>query len=298
MRRLLFLVFAVMLSAAVVLMFGCSDSTSSKKETGDPNDPEFGIVSEIAGEGNFMFNMLLLDFSTELLDSIPDAIGKPGAGKFAVATDDIDSILIASYVYSNYWHIFSFSVYVAEDETEFAFTGIDSLRLSDAEGYVQYDIETVTKMEIRAHFDIDFYDDEIEGEMAQHAAFTLTAVGEDYTIDGSSYDSLLISGLVGEGSCAIGMNFEQDVDNVLIDYMVEEYGYCPLQGEIDLNLGVDFECEAPADTLNFSGDWWINFVFDNGNINAIYENETTRWVYSGQCRGDVTAKPGWSSVFD
>jgi len=303
MKKLLWLGFALMFGAAMVFMFGC-DSTSSNKETGSLDDPEFEVISDIAGEGNFVFDMLLLDISFNLLDSIQQPLPVGRAGKFSAVDDDVTGLEIINYKYSNFWHIFTCSVFVEEidypDTSTFSFTGIDSIRLANDEGYMRYEDMTTNAIDIHAHFQIVVESPDVMGEVAQHAAFHLAAQVEDaYTIDGSSNDSIMVAGMMGDAECEIGLYFDQSIDGLLIDEAVEVDDVCPLQGEVVLNFTVDIFCvaENPAETLDVSGGWWAKFVFDNGFINAVYENETTRWTFSEQCR-EAVGKRGWTSVFD
>ncbi|PKK82286.1 MAG: hypothetical protein CVT49_14530 [candidate division Zixibacteria bacterium HGW-Zixibacteria-1] len=301
MKRLLLLSIAVLLGLTLIFMSGCGgsdDPVSSTKTTGDPNDPDLAVIETLAGDGNFIIDLQLLDLSFNLYDSIPES----APGKFSTVNSDVSNIIISNYEYSNYWHIFTCSAYVEEagdyDTTWYAYGGVDSIRASNDDGYMQYPDSTTSGLNIRAHFGVNFEGIPISGELANHASFDIATIDSlSFILDGLSYDSIMFVGFNDSGTCELGIYFYQGIDNLLIDEAVQtDVNACPPQGTIGLNFTVALACQgtSEADSLNVNGSWLANFVFDNGLVHMTYENETTRWTGTEECGGTI-AKRGWLS---
>ncbi|MEW5924753.1 MAG: hypothetical protein AB1746_12270 [Candidatus Zixiibacteriota bacterium] len=299
MKRLLLSGIAILAVIGLISLLGCgggSDTVSSTKTTGDPDDPSLAIIENFAGEGNILIDLQLLELSFNLYDSIPQS----APGKFSTVGEDISNIIISNYEYSNYWHIFSCSAYVEMveglDTAWYTYAGVDSIRVFNDYGYMQYPDLTTNGLNIRAHFGAGFESFSISGELANHAGFDVIALDSiSFLIDGLSYDSIMFVGFSDSGSCELGMYFYQGIDDLLINEAFQnDPNACPPQGSLALHFSVDLSClgTSEVDSLNINGNWLANFVFDNGLIHITYENETTRWTSTEEC-GGITAKRGW-----
>lgn len=305
MKRLLLLSLAMFIGIGLIIVSGCSDDdddnpSSSGKTVGDPDDPRLEVMEDFSGQANFIIDLQLLGISFELYDSIPDA---PPVAKMSMPNQDINisNLQIENYLYSNYWHIFTCSVYVAmvedNDTTWFTYDGIDSIRVYNAAGYLHYPDESVIGMNIRAHLNAEFEGVDISGNIGNHASFDLNAIDlSSVLLNGLSHDSVDYIGVGESGTCDLSMYFYQGISDLLIDESVlGSSGGCPPSGSVGLVFTVNLDCEGTDedDSLNIDGNWMANYVFDDGSIHITYENATTRWTYTGQCGDDGTTKWGW-----
>jgi len=306
MKRLLIMSLVALLGLGLVVMGGCSDD-DKELQTGSEDDPEIQFVGDIAGEANFQLNLQLLDLSFALLDSLD---GGPVAIPFKSAVgaaDGIGYINITNYDTANYWHIFQCSVTVNDfGGSYFAYKGIDSLRFGDGSGYMYIPDESVTSLNIRAHFGVGVYmegDDEFASiEAASHGLLDLSGSydSDEFTLNGHAYDSLDFVISNDSGTCNLGMYFNETINDLFLDYDVMEFGVCPPDGDINLNFFVNLACTGnipEVDDLNVNGNWSANFSFDDPYVNMVYESPTTRWTFNEQCRGYDAAKPAWMNAF-
>lgn len=313
MKRLLLLGTALIFGAAIFIMAGCSDDdpASTEKVTGDPNDPAFEVIGDIAGQGNFMMDMNLINISLGLYENMYGDADKSALKQSAEMVQDF-AINYLVYDTSNYWHIFECSVLVYDieedydgyewtyDTTFFSYAGIDSLRFSNNDGYMYIMDSSTNAANIRAHFHVDFEGGDQYGEFGNHGRFDLTEETEySYTVSGTSNDSITMSGYTEtQAFCELHMYFDQTITELLIDEIVEADEGCPLSGSVDLAFNVGLECtgDNPSDSLVVGGNWWADFEFDNGYLHAVYEDETTRWTINEPCREMITRR-GWTSAF-
>ena len=71
MKTVLFVAGILLTGIGLIVISGCGDDdpTSPVELTeGNPNDPAYEIVSDIIGQGNFEFDLTLLELSFGLLD--------------------------------------------------------------------------------------------------------------------------------------------------------------------------------------------------------------------------------------
>nr|MBN2278826.1 hypothetical protein [candidate division Zixibacteria bacterium] len=304
MKKLFILSLTILLGLGLVLISGCSDDDDDGLKTGDPDDPEIEFVSDIAGQVNFQLNLQLLDLTFGLIDELS---GEPRKvpGKLGVASGaQINYLHIIDHDTSNFWHIVTCSVEVTdEDDVFFAYRGVDSLRFGDGTSYMYEPDETVTILNIRGHFNIGFeFTDEDEttsGEIGSHERVDLSGVfgADEFTLDGHAYDSLDFEISSDSATCDLAMYFSETINDLFIDDAVTENGDCPLDGDVSLNFTVNLACtgEDELNDLDVNGQWSASFEFDNGTVDMVYENETTRWTISEQCRNDV-AKHGFKQA--
>ena len=305
MKRLFLLMLTIFLGAGLVFLVSCGgddEPTSSAKKTGDPEDSTFLAIQELVGENNFNMNMMILGLNFELIDSIPSP-GK-AVGKIAFPMQiQSDYIKITEYHASNFWHIFACSVLVISDEVSFSFKGIDSLRFGTADGYAYFpDPDSITSLNIRAHFLINMaVGNYMSADMRIHASYDLTGTyGGDFTINGLERDTIdmavtYINNVPDTINCSLGMNYGETITNLFID-SVANSGGCPPSGSVVFNLNLDLGCDgsSPLDSLDIEGNWLASFTFANDNVTRVYENATTRWTVTEQCRG--IGKQGWAKM--
>lgn len=289
----------IMLGAGLIFMLSCGDddTTSSDLKQGDPNDPAFQIVSALTGEGNFEFNLNLLEISFDLIERQFPVIKR--ASKRTVSDQGGLDSLKYSYSTSGYWHIFACTAYVTdEDMTYYYFEGIDSLRFADDEGYVYHPVlDEATSMNMRAHFAVTIEGADVQGHIHSHGALDLdgSVDTEDFTVNGQSADSVELLITEDTASCIFAMYLNQTVTDVFIDAVVQNGEGCPLSGSINLNFSITAECEGvgDVDALGVEGAWAARFIFSQGSMTATYENATTRWTVTEPCRDSGAARLSW-----
>ncbi len=293
MKQLFILSMACLLGFGLILVSGCSDD-DDERTTGDLEDPNYEFISDIAGDVNFQMNTQMLELTFELIDELSRK-EKITPGQIAGAEKiDVGYFDIIDYDTSNYWHIVTCSVEVTdEDDVFFAYKGIDSLRASDASSYT-YDIdESVTSLDIHSHFNVNLEfseeDETTSGTIGNHCIFDLGIIDQEdgeFTLDGHAYDSLDLEITSDDGTCDLIMNFSETLTDLAIDSLVMDEGQCPFDGRISLTFDVSMACTGDDELsdLDVDGNWSASFVFDEGMVNIVFENATTRWSDSDQCR--------------
>jgi hypothetical protein len=268
----------LLLGLGLVFIAGCGDDDSTSSEgltPGNPDDPTFEMVSDNVGEGNFDFDLLLLEVSFGLLDEHFNSGGSPKLA--AVASDVI--IYSLQHDSSGNWHIFTIDIELLEideydDTTSFRFQGVDSLRLGYPSGYsYQLDTLSVTSLDMHAHYDVEF---NAMGEWAtikDHALFTLTTGGGTelpYTINGSTHDTVNVALESDSGSCEASMYYHQTLTNLVLDSVVTEDDGCPPAGTVKFVFSAVVDCQGTDeyDFLNIAGNWVITFVFADNMVKA------------------------------
>ncbi len=305
MKRILFLGGFLLAMIVLVSFVGCEEDEDDV--TGGVVDTaRFELVSEMFGEGIFSYDQGLLDIAFNLIDSIPEPTRSPHP--FVAGSSDIDSLVIATYEYSDFWHIFTLTATMIEwyDEYEadtFYFEGIDSLRFGDGTEYMQYPNSTTTELDIRCHFAASIASGpEFGVSMGSHASLDLTGEYEgDFTVNGNTSDTIAIYISEELDTCAIGATMSQTFTDLLFDSLAQYEESCPPSGSIVLNLGLTVECTSGGevlDSLNIDGNWQISFVFSNRYVTGTYNDGTSSWSYTGYCGPDQVTSPIWHGVAD
>ncbi|MBN2227876.1 MAG: hypothetical protein JW763_11005 [candidate division Zixibacteria bacterium] len=294
MKKLFVLSMAFLLGLGLILVSGCSEDDENGLATGDPDDPNYEFVADIAGPVNFQMNTQMLELTFSIVDYLGSrATITPGqlTGTEKIGADYFEVI---DYDTANYWHIVSCSVEVTDDDgVFFAYMGIDSLRLYDGSSYTYVADADVTEMDIHAHFHVNFEfsedDETTSGSIGNHCLFDLDIIDYndgEFTLDGHAYDSLDFEVTNPSGTCDLTMGFRETVTDLYIDPLVINEGYCPLDGSISLVYGISMACTGDDELseLDINGNWSASFEFDGGTVNFVYENDTYRWTGSDECR--------------
>jgi hypothetical protein len=288
---------SVLLAVGMTLLFSCGsddDGTSSDLPAGDPNDPDFLFISSLVDAEMLSVNMIFIDLAMALLDSIPE-VGK--IAKPAAQNQDFEQIIITSYTFENFWHIFELSVSGiggAEEGVDSVFlAGIDSIRFEGVSGPMQYpDSLLTTIMKLRHHFEADAYAPEGQLGITDHGWLDLA--GEfmgDFTINGGTSDSLYAD--VDDTSMTIDLNMtmNQSIDDLLIDSMVQNEDVCPGSGSAGLVMTIDLEMATvnvePPESFLLQGQWTVDFVFHSDRtVTITYTDGQSQWIVTEDCGGD------------
>jgi hypothetical protein len=295
MKARLFVALILLLGFGLILIPGCGkdDPTSPVELTeGSLNDPTYELVSDIVGEGNFEFDLTLLEISFGLLG---EHFGSGGARKLAESADDTLIINSVSHDSSGNWHIFTIDIEVLEmdeynDTTSIHFLGVDSLRLGYPGGYsYEFDTLTITSLDIHAHLNVEYNSMGDWATISDHAFHSITTDGgADFplTINGSTYDTLDVSLETDSGFCEASVYCHQTLINLVIDSLVMDDDACPLSGAAHFDFSLIVSCQGTDeyDSLSLAGNWSAGFVFEDNMVKSRYENQTNYWTAEFQCR--------------
>jgi hypothetical protein len=257
------------------------------------------MIDAIFGEGYIGFNNQMLGLSMALVDSIPVplAVSKP----FVVSVEDDNPFdqIVFSYNWDelNYWHRFNVSAYAEEEGEEgtntYSYAGVDSIRFENASGPMRYPDETTTIMKIRWHFSTLVTADTDEIEVTNDASLDLEGEYDgDFTVNGSSNDSLDISMGESQSTCTIAIGSVQTFTDIEMDEAARFGADCPADGRMDIDASIAIDCEGQGgegefEELSISGDWDISYEFDSSGdtrqVTITFIDGTTRWINTVDC---------------
>jgi len=285
-----FILLISMLSLGVLIVNGCSDS--STKTEGSLSDQEFILMDQIMSESMMEFNIEALRLSLNLTDSVGMMAEKPrplfGLNK---PNDDILTISELSYQYDpdNYWHIFTITASVISSdfgETDsLSVSGVDSIRFRNDGVLTRFPHEDSTdEVQSRVHFDMDAFGSLGETfSFMHHASFDITGGQFEldiFALDGATSDSVDVSFDDYEGlSCDIFLNANQVFTEILFNGDLE----CPESGNVSAAAIVDIACSDSTESFTLDGTWTADYTFDGDSVSVVVESGNTRWTYSEAC---------------
>lgn len=281
--------------ACALILSGCSDDDDDDNNgivNGDPNAPEIMLMDGVMGEGALTMDGQIIGVSLALINAIFEG---GGAGKIS-ADNAFEDFITFDYAYdtANYWHIFTCSIEVVDDDDFIRMVGTDSIRFTLG-GYVYYPMGMPTDIDIRAHFDTDVEAEEAEVEFAQHAQMALSDLSdlnedmepEEMVVNGSSIDTMDVTVTEIDGIdttiCDLFVTQTQTIVDIVIDTMVTYYDNCPLGGAINISANASIGCVG-EENFDITGLWTASFVFAEGGMTATYETGNTRWTFTEDCR--------------
>lgn len=283
MRRFLFAGSACLLLGVVAVFSACSDTTTNPLPAGDPADPDFQFVEDEVSDQVFDGVDLSLEFSTELVDSIPGASGiRTGLRVHAAAYSALvfDSL---NYSFINDWHVFDFWGYAVSESLEDTVdvSGVDSIQILAAGVPLQVPDSSTDQISFRAHFS------------AANRAGTATRDGvhridlgrtdpqtEVTNIDASAQEVFTFAHTTDSGTCDIGVNVDFTADNVVIDFAADD---CPQSGTISIALALSADCSGGGLTLSVDGNWSIVGTFNGDTSNFTYSDGEHVWSGVDSC---------------
>jgi hypothetical protein len=286
-KRLIWLVLLILIAMGLVWLPGCDkETTSSQLKKGDTTDAGFQVMKELLGDGVMGQDQGMINIALELTNQIPGAL-TPLSAPFKHSAAG-DSIVVYSYIYAQYWHVFACSVFVSSNNDFFLFTGVDSLRFANANGLVRYPDSTVTAMNIRYHFLVAAELGASSAWMNDHGSWDITGEwGNFMSIDGHSADTVDFHLVKNDTAyCNIEMNVGQTINHLYLDSVALDDKGCPPSGSISMTSMLTMECvNVPnADSLNVEGHWTASFTFRDPNMTAVFSNGTTLWTVTEECR--------------
>ncbi len=296
MKRLFLMVSPVVTVVALAWFAGCSDnSTESIVAPESQHSSDSTFITSLFGDDD-LFGTAFESYSVSfaLLDSIPggSAPKRSGAIKALDDGDEVTITAIASYNYSNGWHIFTFEGTVVNVTTHDTvdISGIDSVKVIEDGLPVQFPNETtvIDELHARTHVDMDDRAGTAHGDLHHAVEFSISNVGDDtiLTIDGSAHDSL--SGSDGDAgdTCELVLTIDQTITNLQIAAESQD-GDCPLTGYVAATVSMDINCTSGSQTtLSISGTWSITATVNGDNtVTITYTDGTTTWATTEPCTG-------------
>jgi len=286
-----------------VFMFlaGCDNaSTDPKLQTGDLNDPEFEQIDALFGEGFTDMTGSMLDLTFQLIDSIPAPVGIAKPAVFATdgGLDNLD--FTYSYNAETYWHVFTVSASSSEDDgfggtytTDFS--GIDSVRFSGAQGYIQYPDDGATGANIHWHIDAEIQSTGTQFTYDSDALIALAVADlNDFVVNGTSSEDIDLAVADGESACVLSIGTDQEYTDVYVPTS-ESGSECPSSGRIDVSASLLLNCEGDTpegyDELSIDSNWDIAYIFDDGTITVTYSDGTTQWTTTQSCGYEESYSP-------
>jgi hypothetical protein len=283
MKRFLIAGLACLLLALLSLFSACSDTVTNSLPAGDPADADFQFVEDEVSDQVFDGVDLSLQFSTELVDSIPGAAPlRPGMHVNAATYSALvfDSL---SYSFTNDWHLFDFWGFAVSESLldTVDVSGIDSIQILASGVPLQVPDESIDQISFRAHFS------------AANRAGTATRDGvhridisrtdpltEVTNIDGSAQEAISFVHTDTSGSCDIDVNVDFSANDVVIDFAGND---CPQSGSVSIALALSADCTGGGLTLSIDGNWSVMGTY-NGDIgNFTYSDGQNVWSGVDSC---------------
>ncbi len=164
------------------------------------------------------------------------------------------------------------------------------------------DTNTIITLDIRSHFAVEMSFNSDTVNVNSHARFAIqTPGGTDYplTISGSTADSATMLVESDSGSCELDIDYAQTINSIVLDSLAMDEDECPQSGNIALTFNFDLACVGTDEynLLNIDGGWTATFTFANDMVNGRYENPTTYWTFSEQCRGYGAVAKRWARPY-
>jgi len=291
MKRWIILLLLAMAAIGLLLAAGCSDDDDDELLAGDPNDPNFeGIVDIADGAAEMQVDAVMVNFA--LMFELEDNKQSQSEHYAEIIDQNHD------YNAASGWHVFEFLARVVDCEDEFycdttLFLGLDSLRLVDTAGaYMGYtpDPNEVAEMQMRGIFDVT----ESDGPVVRDTiAFVLT---------GDFYGPLVLNGTAhgafedqeaDTSGCAMNGTFAQTFNNLAVDidlFFGEMDSECPSAGSIALSMSFGATCEEGGVVPEYfmTGNWTVNYSFGGGQVTLTASDGTSSWSFTDWCGPDPT----------
>lgn len=284
---------ALGLAAVAMVATGCSDSdtNSNPLTTGDNNDPDFQFVEQEVFDIAFDGIDVSLELSMLLIDSIPGAAPtRLHHGADAAFEGDL-VITSYDYNYTNGWHVFQVTGYIAQafPVDTFDLEGSNSIQiLADGVPQVEPD-ETTDGFDYDADFDVwsRASSDSISGNHSVQVRMVegLTFMME---INGTLLETVRFTHSDQSGSCDVNVQSSLAASGIQMDF---ESDGCPLEGSVTASMSYTFDCQGGRDNpwaLAGSGVWTVTGRYDGVNESYTFTNGTNVWTTSEPC-GDGPA---------
>jgi len=284
------------------LTLGCSNDSTTNNPliVGDTTDVGFQFVQDMFGQGDLEGSFeISADISFELLDAqFPgwEGTAQPLRQRQSSALEDSTIIGITNYMYSDGWHIFTFSATILVNlDTALTLSGIDSIRVrANGIDLVQPD-STADELFINAHFEvfagsIEFFS--YSADHSLHLTANFDAINPNLVIEGSLSQDLTAqineyTGTDSAVSCAISVALSETITN--LTFPVDSLGEpadCPSSGSLSASALINVSCSTASglDTLSINGGWTIQTtVQTSGDFTVTYSDGTSTWTTTVPC---------------
>ncbi len=262
---------------------GCSSSDKpATSYYGSSNDSEFLLVqSEVSDVVDSTINFILSGFESiavvpsadqytqdSLTDTDTDVIVNfgPGAG---------DSVIV-SYIYSNDWHILTFSDLISD----YAIFFNDSVQFRDISGTPQQDPENIDQLSFKHIWSSDASD--------QSVSHTDMSGSFDYVATNLSTSKATFNGTFGweankkivTNDSIVSIDLVSSASIISIEIQKTSSGWltgCPSSGSMIIELEMTYTKDNDTPVVT---DWIITLSFNEGVITTTVRRGDTIWSYS------------------
>lgn len=282
--------FVFVIVLGLFFISGCEEKSTSPAIEGEPDDSGYETMSDL---NELTFEAMKIPF--DLTDTVM-AMGGSSSQLFKahkVSTEVLDYHRL-EYTYSNFWHIFSFSVVLIiteEGQTDsLQISGVDSLRYKNSGTIVQYPDELLTdEMDIRQHVNIMAYF--AEGGVLQitdHAdinVITDSFAGEVITLDGTITDSVAVN-TEESGMQLMDCEMELTSTQTYNDLVIDETQECPTSGSVGMSAAFSIDCVGDEGSFSIESTWIATYTYSNGTISIDIYSGGQHWQSTSIC-GEV-----------
>lgn len=282
------LVFVIVLS--LLFISGCEKNPTTPAIEGEPEDSGYETMDDLNG-----ISLDVMKIAFDLTDTVMAMGGSsPPLFKAHKISTEILDFRSLEYTYSNFWHIFSFSVVMViseEGQTDsMQVSGVDSLRFKNSGTIVQYPDELLTdEMDIRQHVGINAYSaDGVLLQIIDHADINVTAeslTGEVITLDGTITDSVEVTMDEPEMQFVYFCGMELNSTQTYNDLVIDETQDCPASGSIGISALINIYCIGGEDAFSVESTWTATYTFSNGTVSIDIYSAGQHWQSSTVCGG-------------
>ncbi|UCC43972.1 MAG: hypothetical protein JSU65_12800 [Candidatus Zixiibacteriota bacterium] len=307
MKRLMFMGVLIGGLAAMIIVAGCSDDSTTgptDKVTGDPSDPELAFFMAGFESSDLYFDTLLVNMFT-MIDSVQNDPQYPSsATRFSVPTTHAsppDSVVLTYHAESEFWYFYIGSVdtvFAGTDSQDvITFVIIDSVQFMHGDLAAQWpDSALLTGINQGARMTVTTESQAVGIEAEQAIALTGEIVEQgDVTINGSQSFTIGIN--LGEVSCEFATTLSSTFTDVQLNIAAFNGGACPTAGTASHAGAATITCTG-ENSGTFTDSWTVVQTFHVDYISYVVENSTTHWEFNEDCSRGVISAPGYRDLVE
>ena len=305
MNRTRLTILTIILGGLLLFLLGACSEDESPLTSDNLTQQQTDSSLVAASVGDRLFDTPLQ--SIELSGALLEQQGVMSSGRSAAtrAASDGDEIVIsavASYEYTNGWHVFDFEALVVDTESNdtVEVTGVDSVQVlvNDQPQFVVPEGVEPDGLKARAHLDWDVLTGDASCDLNHR--IDVDAAPQEFdtivTINGTIHDTLHGVESTDTLECALDVSYDVVVTNLQISAAAGDDD-CPLAGEIDAVATIDAECttnDTPPDSIGVHGTWTVNAVVnDNNTVTIRYSDGILSFTTTETCADDTAHKTAW-----
>ena len=295
MRRFIFFTALALTIALIPWFWGCStndDNPASPTDTLATGDDGVELMQDFLGNTVVDFSFTQALVALDLADNVLAGQGSPP--RFHPFADKADGVTITinSSILDGNWFVMSITVVATESNNEGGtdsvyYTGTDSLRFSDINGYTTTpDSNSIMMIEARSHHILNAY---------SMGDSVIAANHNDFTFEMQPFDDILIGALTHDttslfvsdtnATCAVEVSNDQTWTDILVTPAVLDDDECPPSGSIGIAAHVAIDCSQNSgiNSISINGDWTVTGVFDDGLITVTYTGPNSHFTAVDTC---------------